>query len=64
MGAKPKKALPSSRPDFLEGLQKRKFRGYLQEFSRKKVEKAIKVTTLPALTVQFSTSQKLFKGHV
>jgi hypothetical protein len=51
MVAKAKKALPSSRPDFLGGLQTKTNWGYLHEFSRKKFEKAKKVTKLPALTV-------------
>jgi hypothetical protein len=46
-----KKALPPSRPEFLGGLQTKKNWGYLHEFSRKKFEKAKKVTKLPALTV-------------
>jgi hypothetical protein len=43
--------LPPSRPEYLGGLQTNKNWGYLHEFSRKKFEKAKKVTKLPALTV-------------
>jgi hypothetical protein len=50
MVARQKKALPPSRPEFLGGLQTKKNWGYLNEFSRKKFEKAKKVTKLPALT--------------